>query len=180
MWTYNGRGIRVGRSWTDDSGVKHPTNWSSWSDAEKTAKGLSWVADPAPYDNRFYWSAGVARALEDQDAVDEDGNAILDQDGNQVVTKGLKTQAIERIKAQAAGLLAPSDWYIVRKSETSEAIPADVLTYRQAVRTASNDIEAAIKACSTLGAFIALHNTPVDADGNPTGNAPIADWPDSI
>jgi len=27
---------------------------------------------------------------------------------------------------------------------------------------------------------MALYNAPVDADGNPTGNAPINDWPETI
>jgi len=76
MWTYNGRTIRVGRSWADDSGVKHPTNWSSWSADEKAARGLVWNQDlqPVPFDNRFYWSAGVPKALDDVNEVDEDGN----------------------------------------------------------------------------------------------------------
>lgn len=180
MWTYNGRGIKVGRSWTDDSGVKHPTNWSSWSDDEKAAKGLVWVDDPAPFDNRFYWSAGVEKALDDVDAVDEDGNAILDEKGNQVVTKGLKSNAIAQVKTTAGSLLAGTDWYVTRKAETDDEIPADVLAYRAAVRAASNAIETAINACTTHAQFVALYDVPVDADGNPTGNAPIADWPESI
>jgi len=152
----------------------------NWDDATKTAMGLVWVDDPAPFDNRFYWSAGNPKNINDVNEVDEDGNAVLDADGNQVVTKGLKSVAIQNVKAQAAGLLQPTDWYVVRKSETGDDIPADVLAYRQAVRTASNDIEAAIAACTTHDAFMALYDTPVDADGNANGNAPIADWPESI
>jgi len=112
--------------------------------------------------------------------VDEEGNPVLDEDGNQVVVRGLKWNAIQTVKAQAAGLLSATDWYVVRKSETDEAIPADVLTYRAAVRTASNTIEAAITACDTHDAFMALYDTPVDAEGEPTGNAPINDWPEAI
>jgi hypothetical protein len=47
-YLYNGKIIREGRSWTDDAGVKHPTNWASWSDAEKAAKGLVWQDPPPP------------------------------------------------------------------------------------------------------------------------------------
>ena len=99
-------------------------------------------------------------------------------DGETVVIKGLKSKAIDTVKAQAAGLLNPTDWYVTRKAETGTEIPADVLTYREAVRTASGAIESAIEACSTLEAFMALYETPVDADDNPTGNAPINDWPE--
>jgi hypothetical protein len=51
---------------------------------------------------------------------------------------------------------------------------------RAAVRTTSNNIEAAITSASDLAGFMALYETPVDADGNPTGNAPINNWPDAI
>ena len=44
MWTYNGKRIREGRAWTDDNGVQHPANWAIWSEDEKVAHGLVWVA----------------------------------------------------------------------------------------------------------------------------------------
>ena len=156
MWTYLGRVIKQGRAWTDAEGVKHPSNWNDWSDDEKAAKGLVWVDDPAPFDNRFYWDANTPKAIDDVDAVDEDGNPILDEKGEQVVTRGLKWNAIQTVKAQAAGLLQQTDWYVVRKSETGADIPADVLTYREAVRTASNAIETAINGATTHEAFMAL------------------------
>lgn len=182
MWTYLGKVIRVGRGWTDAEGVKHPATWNRWTDAEKTAHGLVWdqSLQPVPFDNRFYWSAGVAKALDDVNAVDENGNPVLDEDGVQVVTKGLKSNAIAQTKVTAGSLLAPTDWMVVRKAETDVAIPADVLTYRQAVRTASEAIETAIAGATTHESFMALYDTPVDTDNNPTGNAPINDWPDTI
>ena len=182
MWTYLGRVIKQGRAWTDAEGVQHPAQWSRWTDEEKASAGLVWdqSLQPVPFDNRFYWSAGVEKALDDVDAVDEDGNAILDEDGVQIVTKGLKSNAIAQTKTTAGSLLAPTDWMVVRKAETDVAIPADVLTYRQAVRTASESIETAIAGANNHEAFMALYDTPVDADGNPTGNAPINDWPESV
>ena len=89
-WKYSGRVIRVGKSWTNNDGVTHPSNWGTWSDADKTAAGLTWEADPAIYDNRFYWDANTPKALDDVNEVDTDGNPVLDEDGNQLVTKGLK------------------------------------------------------------------------------------------
>ena len=178
-YKYSGRIIRAGKAWKDNDGIQHPANWMVWDDATKAAKGLVWEDDPASFDGRFYWSAGVAKSLDDVNAVDEDGNAIM-QDGEQVVTLGLKSKAIATVKAQAGGLLAPTDWMVVRSAENGTDIPADVLAYRAAVRAASGTIEAAITAVSTLDAFMALYDAPVDADGNPTGNAPINDWPDAI
>ena len=173
-YKYNGRIIRAGRAWTDNDGIQHPANWMVWDDATKAAKGLVWEDDPANFDGRFYWSAGVARSLDDVNETNEDGTPMLDAGGEQVVAKGLKTNAIATVKAQAAGLLTPTDWYIVRKSETNEAVPENVLQYRSAIRTASGTIEAAITAAADLDAFMALYDTPED------GNAPINNWPEEV
>ena len=181
MWTYNGKRIREGRSWKDSDGITHPTSWGRWSAADKTAAGLVWADDPAPFDNRFWWDANTPKALDDVNEVDEDGNAILDEDGVQVVTLGLKSTWINTIKAQAGGLLSNSDWYIIRYQEdNTKTVPTDIATYRAAVRTASDTIETAITNAADHAAFMALFDTPVDADGNPTGNAPIANWPEGI
>jgi hypothetical protein len=182
MWTYLGKVIRVGRGWTDAEGVKHPATWNRWTDAEKTAHGLVWdqSLQPVPFDNRFYWSAGVEKALDDVNEVDTEGNPILDERGNQVITRGLKYNAIQQTKATAAGLLQPTDWYVTRKAEAGTAIPSTVLDYRAAVRTASGTIETAIQGVTTHAAFMALYDAPVDSEGNSTGNAPINDWPDEI
>ena len=179
-YRYSGRIIRAGKAWADNDQVQHPSNWMLWDAATKTAKGLVWEDDAASFDGRFYWSAGVAKSLADVNEVDDDGNAINDADGNQIVTLGLKSNAIATVKAQAGGLLSPTDWMVVRSAENGTDIPADVLAYRAAVRLASQTIETAITAVTTLSAFIALYDVPVDADGDPTGNAPINDWPDAI
>jgi len=180
MWKYGETVIRVGRSWTNNDGITHPRNWANWSDADKAAAGLVWEDDPAPFDSRFYWSADVPKSLTDINEVDEDGNPLLDADGEQVVTKGLKTNAIELVKTQAGGLLAPTDWMVIKAAEVADyTVPTDVTTYRAAVRAASNTIEAAIDAVTDLDGFKALYDTPVDADGNPTGNAPINDFPEN-
>ena len=161
-YKYSGRIVRAGKAWTDNDGIQHPANWMLWDDATKAAKGLVWEDDPASFDGRFYWSAGVAKALDD----------VTEEDGT--ITKGLKSNAIATVKAQAAGMLAPTDWYVVRKSETDVAIPATIATFRAAVRTASGTIEAAITGAADLDAFMALYDAPED------GNAPINDWPEEV
>ena len=161
-YKYSGRIIRAGKAWTDNDGIQHPSNWMLWDDATKAAKGLVWEDDPASFDGRFYWSAGVAKSLDD----------VTEEDGT--ITKGLKSNAIATVKAQAAGLLAPTDWYVVRKAETNEGAPENVLQYRSDVRAASGTIEAAITAATTLEDFMALYEAPED------GNAPINDWPEEV
>lgn len=161
-YKYSGRIIRAGKAWTDNDQIQHPANWMLWDDATKAAKGLVWEDDPASFDGRFYWSADLPKALDD----------VTEEDDT--ITKGLKSNAIATVKAQAAGLLAPTDWYVVRKSETGDAIPSAVTTFRAAVRTASGTIEAAITAAANLDAFMALYDAPED------GNAPINDWPEEV
>ena len=183
MYTYLGRVIKQGRAWTDAEGVQHPAQWNRWTDAEKASAGLVWdeSLQPVPFDNRFYWSAGVPKNIDDVNEVDENGNPVLDEDGVQVVTKGLKSNAIAQTKVVAGSLLAPTDWMVVKASEVSGyTVPSEVTTYRAAVRTASNTIETAITNAADHAAFMALYDVPVDAEGNPTGNAPINDWPDGI
>jgi len=178
MYKYGETVIRVGRSWTNNDGITHPRNWANWSDADKAAAGLVWEDDPAPFDSRFYWSADVPKNIDDVNEVDENGDPLLDQDGNQIVTLGLKSNAIIRVKAQAGGLLAPTDWMVIKAAEVADySVPESVITYRAAVRTASNTIEAAITAATDHAAFMALYDVPVDEEGNPTGNAPINDFP---
>ena len=189
-WKYNNTIIRAGKAWVDNNGYKHPYNWASaWSDDDKTSWGVSWEDAPASeaaFDNRFYWGRQtdgtlIPRSLTDIDVVDEDGKAVNDADGNQIVTLGLKSNAIALAKTQAAGLLAPHDWQVIKATEVdSYSVPSTVTTYRAAVRTASNSIGTAITNAADLAAFMALYDTPVDSDGKPTGNAPINDWPDAV
>jgi len=199
-WKLDSKTIRAGKSWTDANGITHPTNWMIWSDDDKKEAGLTWVDDTvAPHDSRFYWGRNadgslIPKSLTDinhtwtQEQIDSGeapdgtsaGAAQLDVEGNQIVTLGLKTNAIALAKRQAAGLLAPYDWYVVRKAETDVAIPSTITTYRAAVRTACAAIETKISNAADLTAFIALYDTPVDSDGKPTGNAPVVDWPDAL
>jgi len=177
-YKYGHKTIRLGRGWTDNDGIQHPANWGSWSDEQKTAAGLVWEADPAPYDNRFFWDADTPKNINDVNEVDADGNPILDHNGDQLVTLGLKSVWKNITKERAGNLLSPTDWMVVKAAEVSDyTVPAEIAQWRQSVRTASNTIEAAIDGAADHAAFLALHDTPVDADGNATGNAPINDWP---
>ena len=160
-YKYNGKIIRAGRAWSNDQGIQHPRNWMIWSDAEKTAAGLVWEDDPAPFDNRFYWAADLPRALDD----------VTEEDGS--VTLGLKSQYKAQTKVTAASLLAPTDWHVVKATEVEAySVPANISQYRTDVRAASNTIEAAIDGAADLDAFIALF------EGTEEANAPIYDWPE--
>jgi hypothetical protein len=104
------------------------------------------------------------RKLENEDAVDEDGNKLKDKDGNQVINYGLKHYAIQKVKEQQAGYLAQTDWYIIRKADAGTAIPSNIQTWRNAIRTDATEIETAITNAADMDAFIALHNDTYKED----------------
>ena len=89
---------------------------------------------------------------------------------------GLKGLEIAKIKAQAGGLLAPSDWYVIRYQEdNTKTIPTDVATYRSNIRALSNEMESQINACGTVEDLKTLFTWTEDAEGNIT--RPLVEFP---
>ena len=186
----DGTYIKEGKAWVGVDGTKFPSVWRRFSDDELKTFGLTWEDPPSsqePFDNRFYLGRQtngtlIERSLADVNEVDGEGKPILDSiTGKQIVTLGLKSVWINQTKTTAQEKLNKHDWMITRKSEKGTAIPSDVTTYRDAVRTKCASIETAINNCSNLTQFMALFDAPVDDDGNLTGDpVPINDWPDEV
>lgn len=171
----DGKTLRVGAAFTDANGTQYPANWLRLTTlAEKEAIGITEVPDPAPVDTRFYWDHDLPKRLEDEPAVDENGDPVLDADGVQIINYGLKTEWVAKQKEIAGSLLASSDWYVTRKAEDPTAeIPAAVATYRAAVRTTSGTREAEINACTTTEELAALLTNPAQVmndDGEMVAN----------
>ena len=187
-WKHNGRTLKEGQEWVDDSGNQHSKVWMRYSDSQKATFKIVWEDPPAseaPFDNKFYWgrqSDGtlIPKSLTDVNEVDEDGNALKDAQGNQVVTLGLKSVWVAQTKETANAKLAVHDWYVTRKAEKSTAIPSSVTTYRDAVRTKCGEIETALNSAADLAAFIALFEDERNSDGSLKTIAKINDWPDEI
>ena len=152
------------------NGTQYPANWLRLTTkAEKEAIGITEVADDPVYDGRFYNGDGSAKALDDVDAKDQEGNLVKDENGNQVVTLGVKSVLKAQEKATAGSLLAKYDWYVVRKAETSKAIPTAIKTYRTAIRTACATRETEIDNCADTAALITLYGQ-TEKDGVFTPN----------
>ena len=179
-WKHNGIIIKEGKSWSDGT-YKHPYNWASaWSAEDKKKFKLVWEKEEdTSFDNRFYWSKGIERKLDDEDAKDAEGKQLYQEDGKtKRIHEGLKTIWIRQTKETANYMLSKTDWLVTRKSEKGTAIPDTITTFRDSVRTKCAEIETKINACSSLADFMKLFDTPVDKDGKPTGdNAPIYDFP---
>jgi hypothetical protein len=100
----------------------------------------------------------------------------LDEDGNQIITRGLKYNAIQKVKEQQAGLLAETDWYIIRKADAGTAIPSNIQTWRNAIRADATRIETAITNAADMNAFIALHTNTYNEDGTIDQIATVNSW----
>ena len=98
-----------------------------------------------------------------------------DSDGNQIITRGLKYGKNQIIDRQCAGLLAPSDWRVVREQETGSAMDSDWKTWRAAVRTKCNSMQTQITNAANVDALAALFTYTEQEDGSIT--RPLGEWP---
>ena len=100
------------------------------------------------------------------------------KDVGDVAVEGLKTKLIKTVKAQAAGDLQNTDWYIVRKADAGTAVPSAITTHRAAVRTKAASMETAITNASDTPALETLYTYTTDGDGvqsRPLGELPTLD-----
>ena len=116
----------------------------------------------------------TAKAHADTLFTAEDEDNGLGTEG-EVKTEGLKTVKIREVKKQAAGILAETDWYIVRKADADTAIPSAITNHRAAVRTKCAQMETAITNASNTAAIETLYTYTKQEDGSvtrPLGNLP--------
>ena len=186
--TYNNpRGMTIGS-------VQYPQNIHSlWPEADLNAIGIYSVVEDNTNkrDGDWYintnqtlafadgvvtasYGTATAKLLEDRNEVDEDDNPLLDDNGNQIVTKGLKTVKKELFDRQAAGYLSKYDWYIIRNTEASTAIPSAITEYRTAVRTKCNSMQAQVDGAADVDALAALFTHTI-TDG--VQSRPLGEWP---
>ena len=106
-----------------------------------------------------------------QDEIDA-GKAPDGADTDTLKARGLKYNKIQEIKKEAAGELARTDWYIVRKADTDTAVPSAITNHRAAVRTKCAQMETAITNASNTAAIETLYTR--NAEGvRPLGDLPI-------
>ena len=98
----------------------------------------------------------------------------------EVKAEGLKTKLIRKVKAQAAGILQDTDWYIVRKADAGTAVPSAITNHRAAVRTKAAEMETAITNASdtpALETLYAYENTADEGDP-PVMERPLGEFPE--
>ena len=151
MFLLNDKPLALDTAFTHN-GVQYPSNWLRLTTlAEKIAIGITEVADPAFYDDRFYWGVGNPKQLEDE--------TVTPEGGEPYTQKGLKSQMIAQVKATAGSLLAATDWMIIRKAERNIDVPAEVASKRAAIVSETNRLESVITMVDSVDALIAVMNT---------------------
>ena len=171
--------------------------FSKWSTAEKNAIGIYEVVTDSTNkkDEKWYintnetiafanntvtrsWGTATAKAHADtlwtqQDS--DDGDLPDDKEVGDVKTEGLKTVLIRTLKQQVAGELSNTDWYITRNAEKTTAIPSNISTHRDAVRTKQAEMETAITNASNTPALETLYTYTEQDDGSVT--RPLGELP---
>ena len=103
---------------------------------------------------------------------DEDNGLGIKDD---IKVPGVKTILIKQVKAESAQELQKTDWYVVRKADTDEAIPSAVATHRAAVRSKQASMETAITNASDTPALETLY-TRNDSGVRPIGDIPVKEF----
>ena len=133
MLTLDNKTLSYDRAFTH-AGIQYPANWLRLATLEeRNALGITESADPATYDQRFYWGVDNPKDLTD-----------------------LKTLWKANQSNICNSLLAPSDWRVTRAAELGQAVASAWLTYRGAVRSACNTRQTEINAVADVPALIEL------------------------
>jgi len=179
--------------------VRYPAKiFQLWSQAELNAIGIyEVITDSSNFkDEKWYINTNESYAFADNQVTrswgtatpkahadslwtqedSDDGDLPDDKEVGDVKVEGLKTTLIRTIKQQASGLLAPTDWYVVKASEVSDySVPTNIATYRASVRTKSNEMETAITNASDTPALETLYTYTEQDDGSVT--RPLGELP---
>ena len=98
----------------------------------------------------------------------------------EVKSRGLKYNLIQNVKKQANNLLLETDWYVTRKSEKSTAIPSNITTWRNGIRSKQAAMETSITNANDTPALETLYTYVNTADeGDPVVmERPIGEFPE--
>jgi hypothetical protein len=180
-------------------GTQYPASiFRIWSAADLKAKGLYSYTETGQKDTTYYNMGAIKYTVDDDkgtvvgtysstakglDDVKWTSKEISDGDAPEgattdtVKTEGLKTIWKKRIKDQANSLIAPYDWYTLRKAQAGTAIPSDINTYINAVRTASGVNEANVESTANVTQMIERSQPTYDEDGKFQANSVYSEWP---
>jgi len=168
--------INLGQSWVSDEGIQHPSTWGLWSAEERKAAGIEEIVlQPFP-DHRLYSSSHNADG-----SVNSTKKNLDDVTSDGVTTYGVKTTLKNEVKEQQRQLLSQTDWAVIRKTDKDTAIPSNIQTWRDAIRTKATEMETAIdNAADTDAVEVLFLKTTANDDGSRTTTGILYDWPELV
>jgi len=161
--------------------------FTKWSKSEKEAIGLYEVTFDDTNKKNEKWYTNTDRTFTyDADAGTvtatygtATAKAHADTGSGDDLVEGLKTILIRQIKQQAGANLSKTDWYVTRKSEKSTAIPSNISTHRDAVRTKQSEMETAITNAADTAALETLYEVVnTGTEENPVYERPLGELPE--
>ena len=125
------------------------------------------------------YGTATAKAIADttwtQTEID-DGDAPEGATTSTLKTEGLKTIKKRMINNECAGLLAPSDWMVIKATETGSTMDSGWKTWRASVRTKCNSMQTQIDNAADVDALAALFTYTVQEDKSVT--RPLGEFPE--
>ena len=180
------------------NGNKYPAAiYTLWTEAERNAIGIYTVEIDTTNKKNEEWyintdityafgsgkvtgtyGTATARKIADTLWTSQDKTDGLIRDGEDVgdvAVEGLKTIKKRIIDNQCAGLLAPSDWRVVKATETGGTMDSGWKTWRASVRTKCNSMQTQIDNASDVDALAALftYTTTDGVTSRPLGEFPV-------
>ena len=141
------------------TGIQYPRNWLNLAtDSEKTSVGFIEVTYTGSHKDSEYYNNGESAPVYDASK----GTVVITKSSTAKDLATVKTEKKTTASSNAYSIILPTDWYVVRKSENSTAIPAKISAFRTAVRLVCNSLCTAIDNASDLDALSALYT---NADG---------------
>lgn len=143
-------------------GYQYPANWiQNATDAEKSALGLVEVTISGSSKNEDYYTNSLG-----DNVVAGNGSVSKTWSNTAKTLSVVQANKVEDAKSNAKSMLDRTDWYVVRKAETSTATPDEITAYRTAVRTCYGNLKTAINAASDVDAVAALYTNSAGASSD--------------
>jgi hypothetical protein len=174
-----------------------PSIYTLWTEAERNAIGIYTVEidNTNKKDEEWYintnqtyafsggkvkatYGTATAKKIADTLWTEQDKTDGLIREGEDVgdvATRGLTYLKKQMIDNQCAGILAPSDWMVVKATETGTTMDSGWKTWRASVRTKCNSMQTQIDNASDVDALAALFTYTKQGDGSYT--RPLGEFP---
>ena len=174
------KGIQIGD-------IKYPAAiYTLWSEAERNAIGIYTVEIDSTNkkDEEWYINTNITYAFSGGKVKGTYGSATAkamdDKTEKGILVKGLKTIKKELVDKQCEAILAPSDWRVVKATETGGTMDSGWKTWRASVRTKCNSMQTQINNAANVDALATLYiyvNTASEGDPvvleRPLGEFPV-------